>query len=312
MEEINMKIANTTGDLEDFCKTYEERVQHLYEAGFRYIDLNMFHIYENDELLVSEKWLDNAKHLKEFAQERGMKFVQAHSPGGNPLRDAEQDYFERLFQATVRSIEVCGELGIPNTVVHLGLEVGIEKKEFFERNKKFYEKLFPYMEKHNVNVLCENSMSNDYGSGNCYYTNTGAEMKEFIEYVNHPLIHACWDTGHGNQQRLCQYDNMVALGEDLYAVHINDNRGERDDHMIPFLGTLNMDEVMCALLDIGYQGYFTFEAGSSMFANTLRKKRVFKRDSRLFTPTLGMQKTMENVLFEFGKHILESYDCYEE
>lgn len=307
-----MKIANTTGDFEYFCKTYEERVQHLYDAGFRYIDLNMFHIYEDDELLVSEKWRDNAKRLKEFAEERGMKFVQAHSPGGNPLRNDDQDYFERLFRATVRSIEVCGELGIPNTVVHLGLREDLDKDGFFEENRKFYEQLFPYMEEHHVNVLCENSMSNVYGSWTYYHTNTGAEMKEFIEYVDHPLVHGCWDTGHGNQQNISQYDNMVALGKDLYAVHINDNRGERDDHMMPFLGTVNMDEVMCALIDIGYQGYFTLEAGSSMHSNVLRKKRPFARENRLFEPTLSMQKSMEKLQFEFSKHILDSYECYEE
>lgn len=307
-----MKIANTTGDFEYFCKTYEERIQHLCDAGFRYIDLNMFHIYEDDELLVSEKWRDNAKCLKEFAEERGMKFVQAHSPGGNPLRNDDQDYIERLFRATVRSIEVCGELGIPNTVVHLGVREDLDKDGFFEENRKFYEQLFPYMEEHNVNVLCENMMNNVYGTWTYYHTNTGAEMKEFIEYVDHPLVHGCWDTGHANQQNISQYDNMVALGKDLYAVHINDNRGERDEHMMPFLGTVNMDEVMCALIDIGYKGYFTLEAGSSMHSIVLRKKKTFARENRLFEPTLSMQKSMEKLQFEFSKHILEAYDCFEE
>ena len=62
-----MKLATTTADFNYFCKTYEERVLHLYEAGFRYIDLNMGKIRDEDELLVSANWRDYAKRLKEFA-----------------------------------------------------------------------------------------------------------------------------------------------------------------------------------------------------------------------------------------------------
>lgn len=306
-----MKLATTTADFNYFCKTYEERVLHLYEAGFRYIDLNMGNIREEDELLVSENWRDNAKRLKEFAEARGMHFVQAHSPCGNLLRNTGDDRakFERLLNATIRSIEVCGELGITDTVVHLGCRKDLDKAGFFEENKKVYEQLFPTMEKYGVNVLCENSMSGSDGCGSCYYTNTGAELKEFVEYVNHPLIHACWDTGHGNLEGT-QYDNIMALGKDLYAVHINDNHGERDEHIMPGLGSVNMDEVMCALQDIGYQGYFTLEANATLFF-PLRFKREFKQDTRLAMPHLAMQKNLERCMYENMSYLLKTYDCFD-
>lgn len=306
-----MKLATTTGDFNYFCKTYEEKIQHLYDAGFRYIDLCMCTIRENDALLVAEDWRENAKRLKEFANKLGMQFVQAHAPCGNLLRNTGDDRpkFERLFNATVRSIEVCGELGIPNIVVHLGCRKDLDKAGFFEENRKVYEMLFPVMEKNNVNVLCENSMKGPDGCSTYYYTNTGAEMKEFVEYVNHPLIHACWDTGHGNLEGT-QYDNIMALGKDLYAVHINDNHGERDEHIMPFLGTLNMDEVMCALIDVEFQGYFTLEAGSSYFF-PLRNKREFERDKRLALPQLDMQKNLEKCMYENMVYVLKTYDSFE-
>ena len=52
-------------------------------------------------------------------------------------------------------------------------------------------------------------------------------MRAFSEYVHHPLFHSCWDTGHGNVEG-AQYDQILALGDDLRAVHINDNRGAQE------------------------------------------------------------------------------------
>lgn len=141
----------------------------------------------------------------------------------------------------------------------------------------------------------------------------GADMKEFVEYVNHPLFHACWDTGHAHIEGI-QYDEILALGNELYALHVNDNRGEKDEHMIPFFGTISMDEVMHALIDSGYQGYFTMEAGSCLRSANywLGKRYQFKKDNRLAQPQLFMQKQMEKLMYEIGVYILKSYDCYEE
>ena len=54
------------------------------------------------------------------------------------------------------------------------------------------------MEKYGVNVLHENSTSANMP---WYYPKTGADMREFCDYVDHPLFGACWDTAHGNLNR---------------------------------------------------------------------------------------------------------------
>lgn len=305
-----MKLATTTGDFNRFLQTYQEKVDCVCEAGFRYIDLSMYVIKENDELLVSKDWSDNAKRLLENTGRKGAMFVQAHSPGGNPLLE-NQSSVEELLRATIRSIDVCGVLGIPNIVVHAGMRSGLSKEESFEKNREFFKKLFPAMERNNVNVLCENSTEKNMRDK--YFTNTGADMKEFVEYVNHPLFHACWDTGHGNCEG-AQYDEITAIGSDLYALHINDNRGGGDEHILPYCGTMNMDEIMHALIDIGYSGYFTFEADSILrpSAYWLGNRRPYEKDSRLSEPQLFMQKHIEKLMYDMGVYILKQYDCFEE
>ena len=45
----------------------------------------------------------------------------------------------------------------------------------------------------------------------------------------------------------------------MYAIHYTDNGGFADEHLLLYFGTLDNDEVMRALRDVGFNGYFTME-----------------------------------------------------
>ena len=304
-----MKIATTTGDFGFYCKTDEERIRELHRAGFRYIDLSMYGFTPECEYM-QDNWREAVYKIKNLADELGMKFVQAHSQGGNPLSD-DPCHVDFLLKATLRSIEICEMLGIKNTVVHNGYAKGLSKEEWFVKNKEFYEKLFPTMERCGVNVLCENSTKSNMGE--CYFINTGKDMLEFVKYVNHPQIHACWDTGHANCEG-SQYDEIMALGDELYAIHYNDNHGLKDDHVAPFLGRLNHDEVMTALIDVGFKGYFTLECDSSLikYNQWTGVRRRFEGNQKLREPQLFMQRHIEAMMYDTAKWMLESYGVFEE
>ena len=203
-----MKIATTTGDFGFYCKTNEERIRELHRAGFRYIDLSMYG-FTPECVYMQDNWREAVYKIKNLADELGMKFVQAHSQGGNSLSN-DPCHVDFLLKATLRSIEICEILGINNTVVHYGDAEGISKEESFAKNKEFYEKLFPTMERCGVNVLTENSTKSNMGDK--YYINTGKAVREFVKYVNHPLFHACWDTGDLKQT------NSVVFPLDDYRV----------------------------------------------------------------------------------------------
>lgn len=304
-----MKIATTTGDFKRFCKNDSERIEELYRAGFRYIDLSMYD-FTPQSPYMSENWRDEVEKIRKTAERLGMKFVQAHSQGGNPLSE-DKSHTDFLLAATVRSIEICEFLGIKNTVVHNGYMPKISKDEWFERNKAFYSELFPVMERCGVNVLCENSTKANMRD--MYFINSGRDMLEFIRYVDHPQIHACWDTGHANCEG-GQYDDIITLGKELYAIHYNDNRGFSDEHILPFFGTLNHDEVMTALTDIGFDGYFTLECDSSLrFSDCwLGGRRKFEKSSHLAEPQLFMQRKIERLAYEAAEYILKGYSMLEQ
>jgi sugar phosphate isomerase/epimerase len=202
-------------------------------------------------------------------------------------------------------------LGIKNTVVHNGVKKGVTKEQWFELNRDFYSKLFPTMERCGVNVLCENSTSKNMGES--YFINCGKDMYDFIKFVDHPMIHGCWDTGHANCEGN-QYEEIMALGKELYAIHYNDNRGEKDEHLLPFMGTMNHDEVMHALIAVGFKGPFTLECAATLRRKTYWQgnRRDFDGDCRLNEAPLVMQQGIEATLYQVAKHILSTYDLFEE
>ena len=304
-----MKIATTTSDFGFYCNTDEQRIRELHRAGFRYIDFSMYTL-KRDSVYMQDGWRDAVQGLKELAEELGMKFVQAHSPGGNPLSN-KSEHVDFLTRATLRSIEICEMLGIKNTVVHNGTKAEATKEEWFFLNKTFYEKLFPTIERCGINVLCENSTKAN--TGGKYYITSGKDMREFIDYVDHPLIHGCWDTGHANCEGN-QYDEIMALGDELFAIHYNDNHGMKDDHVAPFLGILNHDEVIHALIDVNFKGYFTLECDSSLvkYDQWMGNRRRFEGDSRLREPQLFMQRHIEAMMYDTSKWMLETYGIFEE
>ena len=65
-----MKLATTTEDFGRFLKTHQEKIDSVCEAGFKYIDLSMYVVGKNDELLLSDDWYDNAKTILNNTQKK--------------------------------------------------------------------------------------------------------------------------------------------------------------------------------------------------------------------------------------------------
>ncbi len=310
-----MRLVTTLDDFSRYYDNYEDRIRAVHAAGFRYIDIDIYTRPMIDRFFLCDGWEANTERIAATAAELGMTFVQAHSPGGNPLK-ADGNH-EWLMQATVRSLEVCQRLGIPHIVVHAGFGKDMSKKTFFEQNRVYYYSLLPTMERTGVEVLIENGMRSDLDGS--YYLQSGAEMREFVEYLRHPMFHLCWDTGHANiafrQENGHQYRDILDMGSELHALHINDNRGFHDEHHMPYFGTVNMDEIMHGLIDSGYSGHFTLEstytAGERNEAFGI-PRHTFERDTRLYKEPIELKLKTEKLLYETARCILNAYGLWEE
>ena len=298
-----MKLATTTGDFCSYTDSQAVSLAHIRKAGFRYADYNFGcdhnlrnGVYGNDY----ERYFDS---ITEQTEKLGIQLIQAHAPMGKPLNDGGL-----LLTDTLRCVEACGAWNIPNLVVHSGYSKGLSFEQTCERNKEFFMPLLECAEKYGVNILIENF--NKMCVDGLYWVDNATDLLQMIEHINHPLLHAVWDTGHANMQDMPQDEELRLLGKHVRALHVQDNHGNADNHLVPFLGTMNLDAVMTGLMDIGYNGYFTFEVGG--FFNPSDKRRKYDRDTRLASAPIELRDAFERYLYELGTCVLEKYHCFEE
>lgn len=303
-----MKLATTIGEMYAFTSSPAEAVRAYEDTGFKYLDYSFYNvIHPNSAFLAADgdAWRREVSDAAAAAAALGIQFVQAHAPNYNPAADC--DHAAGLL-AVRRSIEACGLLGIPNLVIHTGFGpqhlYPQDKRAYFDTNLAFLQTLYPVMEKHNVTVCIENSAENNMGS--YYFFMTAGEMNEFIEFANHPLLAACWDVGHANMRKSDQYQELTTLGANLRAVHIHDNDGQRDLHLAPYLGDINLDPIIRALVDMSFKGCFTFEADGFL------KYGSAANDRPLAHPSLEVKRAAVTLLYSIGKSALETYRCFEE
>lgn len=310
-----MKLATTIGDFLPWGCSPADAVRLYDGTGFRHLDYNFYSVIRPGSPFLGDRWMDAVDAAGREAARLGIDFVQAHSPNYNPL-DPNADH-EAGMLATNRSIEACGRLGIRNIVVHSGMSPELkypqDRDAYFQRNRDFYRTLLPAMEKWNVNVLIENSA--EANMGDRYFFMTGEEMRDFADYFAHPLLHCNWDTGHANMRGTDQKADIVAMGGHLRGLHIQDNFGACDEHLAPFMGTLDIDAVMQGLIAIDYRGYFTFEADNMLLVGRWphsRRQSPSVAERRLAIPPLELKRKAIALLYEIGRSILSAYGCFED
>lgn len=302
---IAVKLATTTADFYAYSRSLEEILRYIRDSGFRCVDFS-FSEAAVPAGLLGEDWLRCAKDIRGYAGELGLAFVQSHAPMGSPLLKDER--YDRFLFLTKRAIQVAAALGAGTIVVHSGYAKGISKEECFERNRLFYRELLPLAEECGICLLTENF--NKMCVPDMYWVDSAQDERELIDYVDHPLLQGCWDTGHGNMQATSQREAVNLLGSRLRALHVQDNLGNEDHHFAPFFGTMDIDSLMQGLLDIQYGGYFTFE--STNMALPAGRRREDSANGRLRQLPVALKCKAESLLYDIGSHILTSYGLNEQ
>ena len=180
-------------------------------------------------------------------KENGIICETLHAPynGINAMWGADEEAAERMLARLKDSVDKCAAYQIPVTIVHLS--AGRPMPQINERGLKRYKVLFDYALEKGVTVALENQR---------YLEN----LSYFMSHYSTPGF--CWDTGH----EYCCTNGikfMELYGDRLVALHIHDNRCEydTDDHLIPFDGKIDFQEVAREIANSQYRGTLMMELG---------------------------------------------------
>ena len=163
--------------------------------------------------------------------------------------------------ALYRWIDLYEAIGIRNMVLHCDNLVGttFSKQEKVEKNIEKLRILAEYVKDKDVTICLENLRPHTPDEKELVDRNAD-DLLYMIERVGSNKFGICLDTGHLNLTDKNQREFILKAGSKLKALHIADNQGEKDQHLMPFTcGKVDFCEVVRALREIDYEGLFNLE-----------------------------------------------------
>ena len=249
----------------------DEGYQALRAAGIDYCDFGMGRFFNKTQRALLDEPLDAvlaaAEPFRAGAKKYGVNISQTHAPF--PCWELESDMMhERMIAVTEKSIALTAFMDSKYCVVHPAhtprAEDRLSPAEEWAINKEFYTALIPTLKKYNV-VCCLENMIHKY-QGQFYMGSACSDAREAAEWIDElnaiagqEVFGFCFDTGHAHVSRLNQRHFLTKMGKRTKVLHVHDNMGQIDQHLSPYMGNIDWDQVMLGLKEAGYEGELFFE-----------------------------------------------------
>lgn len=234
----------------------EKAIEMIKNAGFDCFDYSMYWMSEENDILKDD-YRERAEKLRKKSDELNIECNQAHAPF-EIEKDDEFSVLNEAYKRLVRSIEVASIMGAKNIIVHAIKTDTCRGEDFYELNRRFYQSLVPYCEKFNICVSVENLFH--WNEKILPILSDPAEHLDFVKSLNSPWLNICIDVGHSSITGHKPEDVIAAMDAGvLKTLHIHDNDGVDDWHLLPYTGSFEWDKIMAALSEINYDGELTFE-----------------------------------------------------
>ncbi len=237
--------------------TPEDRILKFLECGFSCSEFS-----DEDGAIILSRGDNAATQLRKFADSNGFHFPQGHLLLKVDICKADS------VDVLKKWLDMFLTLGISAAVLHAGGGSELSNEEAFERRAARLVQLCEHIKDTDMTICLENLYRNNQQNSflGSDVPQTSHDLMEYIQAVNSDRLGICLDTGHLNYVRYrenvqqTQREFILHAGKYLKALHIADNDGSYDQHMMPYgRGTVDFDEVMKALSDIGYTGLFNLE-----------------------------------------------------
>ena len=152
-----------------------------------------------------------------------------------------------------------------------------------KRSAEMLRKAAEYAANANI-MLCPEALNRF----ECYLYNTMADLNTLVEAVDHPNLGAMYDTHHSNIEEKSQSEALKTIAPVLKHIHISEN-----DRGTPGSGQVQWNDVFPTIKEIGYDGWLTIEAFSTIipeFANAINVWRDYSPSQEIYTEGLRFIK----------------------
>ena len=259
-----MRLSTSTNIMDRYNNvqntvSMEECVVKCAEAGYEVLDMNFCDMSNAGMPLAKDNWQEWVESIGSLAAEHGIEFSQSHTDFYNVISDKVEnvEWREELVR---RAIIGSGMLGVKWVVFHAGNYIGpwYSAEISREKNIKYFKPHIELAKANGTGIAIEN-MVEGIGRNARRYTATTGELIDLVDTINDPSVGICWDFGHAHLNGIDQAEALRRIGSRLVATHVADNHGDKDDHVMPYLGSIDWEPLMKVLKEIDYKYDFTYE-----------------------------------------------------
>jgi len=226
-----------------------EEIEAIGRLGFDYVELAMDPPMAHYRVIAANK-----NDIVNALGNNGLDLV-CHMPTFVSTADLTESIRRASVTEMHRSLELAIELGASKVVLHPSVVSGLGSFVMDTVRGYAYEFLQEITAAAGGMEICLENMFPRYMSG--------VEPHDFEEiFREFPSLKLTLDTGHANiddksgKRLLHLAENF---GERIGHLHISDNRGRRDDNFSVGKGSIDFDELIRQLQQIGYDSTVTFE-----------------------------------------------------
>ncbi|HOG45995.1 MAG TPA: sugar phosphate isomerase/epimerase family protein, partial [Anaerolineae bacterium] len=153
------------------------------------------------------------------------------------------------------SIETAAALGAPIVSVCPGHSLyGQAVADAWARLAQSLASICEFALRHNIRIAVE--PADRYETDLLATTGDAMRMISELRLVNLGVV---LDNGHAHVVGESAVQAVHMLGDRLFHVHLDDNNGKRDQHLIPGDGSFDFQPFMHALRAVGYEGFISAE-----------------------------------------------------
>lgn len=249
-----MKLSQST--FVYFNYPLKEAVTRIAEAGYQGVEVwgGRPHAYRND---LTEAEL---KDIRSLIEDKGVEvsaFIPAQFRYPTSLVNPKKRIREDSINYIKESFDTAIALGTHRITVCPGHTLyGQSLESAWQLLKESLEALLEYAQKYDITLLLEpaHRMESDL-------IVTVDDALRIIEEIKSNRIGIVLDTGHTAINKESLKDCVKKLNKSVFHIHIDDNNGLVDEHLIPGRGKINFIPFLEELKKVNYQGFLTVELG---------------------------------------------------
>ena len=268
-----------------FVKNYgiDKGLEICKRAGFDAVDFGLNYTLAKGVYAGSDdEFESHFTAIKEKARSLELEISQTHGRTGTYWPGDEQHNadVDRYNELDLRATSL---LGAPSCVIHFinNTRWGIQPPELLHGVcNELYGKAIPFAEKYKVNIALETfGAAKVQGARIRDFFADPVEFKRQFDSLDTQYKTMCVDSGHTHEVESfwvpSPAEMIRILGKDVTILHLHDNNGHYDDHLLPGQGNINWQDTFEALDDIGYSGVCNFELALNFAGSMLEEYADF-------------------------------------